>query len=181
MNPKKGAAEVARGKLRRLCGFTLAESLLVVLLLSFVSGGLAVGVAFATRQYTRSMLASESRILYSTLMNAISAELGNAREVKAPDGVVTSFYTQNYPQVVGTDGFSNGTGKDAGKLFLNNRPLVDDAAYARGMKAYLAEPVAYAGGVFRVHLRIEDRTGGTLVDQSFDVIPLNPGEISTPS
>ena len=82
------------GVIRRLkgqCGFSLAESLFVLLLLSMVSSAMLAGVLFAPRQYVRSMELSQSRILSSTLRSAVSTELSNWEVISVQNWELKTF------------------------------------------------------------------------------------------
>ena len=153
-------------------GFTLAESLLAVLLLALASTGMAVGAAFAARQYTASIAASEAKILSSTLRSAISNELSNGRNFHLENGFLTDFISQNY----GPSGSAGGFSEADGKILLNALPLIGEGAYVRGMTARLY-PISCENGIFHVHLEILSRDGAVLHSSRFDVRPLNQTEI----
>ena len=160
---------------RRRCGFTLAESLLAALLLALASGGMAAGVAFAARQYVRSITVSESGILCSTLRAAISAELSNGMDFRLDGDVLTGFTSQNYGRPESAGGFSD----QDGVILLNGQPLIGEGAYIRGMKARL-RPISYENGIFHVYLEILGRDGSVLRSSLFDARPLNPPEAGRP-
>ena len=80
-------------KLNSTAAFTLAETLLAVLILLLVSGIVAGGVPAARNAYEKVMLESNSEVLLSTTVTALRNELGTAAEIEAgtPDdsGTVT--------------------------------------------------------------------------------------------
>ena len=159
---------------RRRAGFTLGESMVVLLLLTLVAGAMTAGVLFGFRQYTASMAASESRVLSSTLMNVISNELSNGRNFRlTPEGTLLSFYSQNYGDRDQAAGFSV---DEEGRLLLNDLPVVSNGSYPRGISVEL-RPIVYSAGRFHVELVLVDGGGNELFSNSFDVLPLNPGEI----
>ena len=67
---------------RKKAGFTLAETLLTVLLLTIVLGGLTSAIAAAVNVYNRVRIRSEAEVLLSTAADAVSADLSTARNIK---------------------------------------------------------------------------------------------------
>jgi type II secretory pathway pseudopilin PulG len=80
---------------RKKAGFTLAETLLTVLLLTIVLGGMTSAIAAAVNVYNRVRIRSEAEVLLSTAADAISADLSTARNIKLDsDGkTVKSFFS----------------------------------------------------------------------------------------
>lgn len=80
---------------RKKAGFTLAETLLTVLLLTIVLGGLTSAIAAAVNVYNRVRIRSEAEVLLSTAADAVSADLSTARNIKLDsDGeTVISFFS----------------------------------------------------------------------------------------
>lgn len=62
-------------------GFTLAETLIAVLILLMVSGIVAAGIPAAKEALTKAVDASHSQLLLSTTMTALRNELGSARSI----------------------------------------------------------------------------------------------------
>lgn len=62
-------------KLNSNKGYSIAESLICVLILLLVSGAMIAGLQFAVNEYKESMELSQSTILCSTLSNKITAQL----------------------------------------------------------------------------------------------------------
>ena len=62
-------------------GFTLAETLIAVLILLMVSGIVAAGIPAAKEALTKAVNASHSQLLLSTTMTALRNELGSARSI----------------------------------------------------------------------------------------------------
>ena len=153
-------------------GFTLAESLVVVLLLSMVSGAMAAGTAYALHHYRAAMASSQANILCSTLRAAVNTELSNGRAFRLEDGTLVSFVSQNYGQAAQAEGFSC----TDGKLRLNGMLLAGEGAYVRGLTAKLY-PITFDGTAFRVRLEILGQDGAVLASSSFEVRPLNPSEL----
>lgn len=85
----KGAAlGEARGrawnKLNNRKGFSLAETLLAVLILLLVSLIVANGMPAATNAYNKIVLGANARTMLSTAINALHDELGTAWQVEKP-------------------------------------------------------------------------------------------------
>ena len=75
--------EVKR-KIRNSRGFTLAETLLAVIILLLVSGIVASGIPAAKNAYEKVVLASNAEALLSTTISTLRNELGTAREPETP-------------------------------------------------------------------------------------------------
>ena len=69
-------------KLNKKSGFTLAETLLAVLILLLVSTIVATGIPVAKNAYEKVILASNADVLLSTTINALRNELGTAQDVE---------------------------------------------------------------------------------------------------
>ena len=74
-----------RKKLRNNKGFTLAETLLAVLILLLVSTIVATGMPAAKNAYEKIIVAANAQILLSTGATALRDELGTAWDVKIED------------------------------------------------------------------------------------------------
>ena len=78
-------------KLKNCGGFTLAETLLAVLILLLVSVIVARGIPVASNVYEKTVLSANAQSLLSTTVSALRDELGTAWDVQVTDGVVTYF------------------------------------------------------------------------------------------
>ena len=78
--------EKIRRKLHTENGFTLAETLLAVLILLMVSTIVATGIPVARNAYEKVVLASNAEVLLSTTISTLRNELGTATDVDIPDG-----------------------------------------------------------------------------------------------
>ena len=78
--------EKIRRKLHTEKGFTLAETLLAVLILLMVSTIVATGIPVARNAYEKVVLASNAEVLLSTTISTLRNELGTAADVDIPDG-----------------------------------------------------------------------------------------------
>ena len=68
-------------KLKKGSGFTLAETLMTVLILLMVSGVVAEGIPAAVTAYGKAVDAANAQVLLSTTVNALRAELCTAKDV----------------------------------------------------------------------------------------------------
>lgn len=84
-----------RKKLHTDKGFTLAETLLAVLILLMVSLIVATGIPVAKTAYEKVVLTSNAKILLSTTMSTLRNELGSAKDVEKPDADVKSGEKEN--------------------------------------------------------------------------------------
>lgn len=172
-------------KLRRKTGYTLAESLIAILLIALISMGLATGVAFGVRQYNNSVTRSEARILCSTLTSVITDELSSIQGScsKSESGNTVSYHSERY-------GVSGELKADGGHICIGDTKLIPDAAYSTTMQLRAAVEVtpspATAGSEvtrFTVRLTIQspDRTSvyKKEIETTFDVIPLNTVTLSS--
>ena len=65
-------------KIRDAHGFTLAETLLAVLILLMVSGIVAAGIPVAKKAYEKVVLAADAQLLLSTTVAELRDEIGTA-------------------------------------------------------------------------------------------------------
>ena len=72
-----------KGRSRR--GFTLAETLVAILILLMASAIVAGGIPAATRAYEKVVTASNAEVLLSTTISTLRNELGTAQSLKTPD------------------------------------------------------------------------------------------------
>ena len=68
-------------KLNNSYGFSLAETLVAVLILLMVSAVVAGGIPAAVNAYTKAVDAANAQVLLSTTVNALRNELSTARDV----------------------------------------------------------------------------------------------------
>ena len=79
-------------KLNRESGFTLAETLMAVLILLMVSAVVATGIPAASNAYYKAVDAANAHVLLSTTVTALRDELGMAKEVEV-DGTTVTYYS----------------------------------------------------------------------------------------
>jgi len=80
-------------RLKDRSGFTLAETLLAVLILLLVSGIVANGIPVARNVYNNVIVGANAQVLLSTAVTALRNELGTARDVEVNGDAVTYFNT----------------------------------------------------------------------------------------
>ena len=178
-------------RLRKKNGYSIAESLLALLIVVLLSTGIAAGIAFATRQYNASLSMSESKVLCSSLTNILRSELSTTRKitVNAVGKVVSIQPSPNYRTagVAETEAekqstlraLRNGVESSYGELMLGEQPLLPTAAYS-SYELNASADVRYDDdpGIFEVTLTIYSSDGSKeLVSNTFEVIPLNEVQI----
>ena len=78
-------------KMNNRSGFTLAETLLAVLILLLVSGIVATGIPAARNAYLNVVVGANAQALLSTTAAALRDELGTAWGIKAKDNKLTYY------------------------------------------------------------------------------------------
>ena len=76
-------------KLKNTAGFTLAETLLTVVILLLASGVVATGMPAAVNAYRNAIDAANAQVLLSTTVNALRNELSTARDVQVSGTTIT--------------------------------------------------------------------------------------------
>lgn len=150
-------------KLRCNRGMTLTEVLCAVLVLSLVSGLLAVGVGFAVKSYNSSMQTAQAQTLCTTLTTALSDKLRYCRTREERHffenvGAVERLYLQDGQVMI-----QRPEGETEKLLGAN--------AYPRGLRvADLSVQYDNVGRLFRVSFRVTDSSGQkTLAQAAFAV------------
>ncbi|MBQ7692604.1 MAG: hypothetical protein IJT29_03235 [Oscillospiraceae bacterium] len=75
-----------RRKINTVFGFTLAETLLAILIMLMAAALMTTGIPAAKNAYEKVVLASNAELLLSTTMTELRNELSLAREVEASAG-----------------------------------------------------------------------------------------------
>lgn len=174
-------------KLKGKRGMSLGETLCAIVILLLATGGMAGGIQFATQEFSKSMVQSESKVLYSTLQSAIKNELEYVSVAPNTDGVLI--------QVDGDNGFttvgSYQIGDNNCKLVQNEegflsseelgsgdtRLLVSKGVYSQGAYGFSADVDTYYntdGRYFRVNLKIyQGGHSDPVINGYFDVFAMN--------
>lgn len=141
-------------RIKQKKGFSLAEMMMVLLIVLMVSSIVAVGVPAAVRAYNKVIDASNAQVLISTAMTRLREELGTASEVSPDAAQKTVFYNNSL-------GYSSKIMLDSGEdkdpvIYIEEytnveidypaRPLVSESA--SGKKLFVTyDTVAYENGV----------------------------------
>lgn len=164
-------------KNKETAGLTLTEMLCCVVILLLVSIGMVNGVSLAVRNYERSLMASESQILCSTLTSVVSDELRYAGSVDWNKNPI-SFYSRSYgrPCVFAQNEEHQVTLKpvDDDTFEGTGFNLLPGRAYHFGMRAKVT--LAQKQGTektFLVNVCITDSKDRKLVENDFEVEKLN--------
>lgn len=91
-----------RTRIKDRAGFTLAEILMVVLILLMVSTVLAVGIPAAVNAYNKVVDAANAQVVISTAMTSLRDRLGMATEIVEPTESATAT-TISYIDNVGSE------------------------------------------------------------------------------
>ena len=188
-----------RRKLREKSGYTLAEALVAILLISLLSMSIATGVAFGVKQYSYAVSRSEARVLCSTLENIVRDELRNASTISIGSadaaglasvtgyGISRNFTPSgatslsSFIATEASNGFgylavkTNAKDPSSGEEKTETLLLLSKAAYSHKAQKLTAKvDVKYHQdkGYFQVQLWVKAPDSGT-VDTTFDVFPLN--------
>ncbi len=78
-------------KIANKSGFSLAETLLAVLILLLVSVIVANGVPAATKAYEKVVLGANAKVLLSTTISALRDELATAKDLTVTDNIITYY------------------------------------------------------------------------------------------
>lgn len=135
-----------RKRARGRGGFTLAETLLAVLILLMVSAITAAGIPAAKNAYEKVVLGANARILLSTSLTALRDELGTARDVEVSGNTVSYYSAKTHansqiyldtdpPAIMVRDyvGLEGSVIDPAGGTAQTTRRLVSDKAATRDL------------------------------------------------
>lgn len=174
-------------KLKGKHGMSLGETLCAIIILLLATGGMAGGIQFATQEFSKSMVQSESKVLYSTLQSAIKNELEYVSVAPITDGVLVSADGDAGFSAVGSYQIGDNNCRleqnEDGLLVSKNlgsdedRLLVSKGVYSQGAYGFSADVDTYfnsAGEYFRVNLKIyQGSSSDPVIDGWFDVFTMN--------
>ena len=165
---------ILKKRKRSRAGFSLAETLIAILILLMVSAIVAGAIPAASNVYAKTVDAANAQVLLSTAITVLRDELGTAVSVK-PDGTTAITYmngNDGYRKIasiadpkgimlyVGTVDPTSGVPEFTGE----SRPLVSGKATTRNLVLSF-ESVEYTGGmVIFKELKVE-RNGVTLASR----------------
>lgn len=145
-----------RRKLHSAKGFTLAETLVAILILVMVAGVVAAGIPVASEAYVKVVDSANAQVLLSTTVAALRDELSTASQVRASDGTLTyrsanganSRLSLNGEQGILLEEYIDFTPSET---TAPSRPLVSSkAATDRLYTVYDSDGVSYADGVVTI-------------------------------
>lgn len=158
---KKRTAGSLLGKLRNNRGFTLVEMLAAVVVLILLSLMLNTGLQMSLNSYHTMTEESETDLLLSTIVDALSGELRFARDVRTEeqtDGSETHQVLKDYT----SGSFGRRTElsvEEDGQIYASGKRLIATGAYGNGTYTVTALDIYYADSVFRVHIEVTGKTG----------------------
>ena len=85
---------VIKKKLKSRIGFSLAETLIAILILLMVSAIVGAAIPAASRVYVDTVDAANAQLLLSTATNALRDKLSTATSPEAKDGTIITFKTR---------------------------------------------------------------------------------------
>ena len=156
-------------RIRGRAGFTLAETLITVLILLMVSGVVAAGIPSAANALEKAVDGANAQVLLSTTMTVLRDELANARmntnDVESPISISDSkkiiYYTggDGTQMQIESKDYTN-TGSDNG-IFITPRG---------GTERSLVSKEAATGNMFAVYDSIEyDKAAGVVTVKDLSV------------
>ena len=156
-------------KLRTEGGFTLVEMLCTVAVLLLVSALMVVGVRLAVKTLKKSVMASESRVLCSTLRELVNDELRYSGTVNTANDGTISFFSQNY----GGENAAFTTDAE-GHVLLNGKKVLADRAYPYAMRAsVMLTSYDSVTLTFEATVTVTDEEGNEMISTDFEVKQLN--------
>ncbi len=171
-------------------GASLAETMIAMVIMLLALAIVLSGIRLAQKQYHRSVILSEEKVLASSLTNIIQNELANAHTVTIAGEDLVSFIPRTYGLEESecrfiavnvaddhsisksSNGFGElllGTESNTGKI--TGHLLLSSASYST-YKLKANVQVKYIDDAFHVILTITDPTGESSKTE-FDVLPLN--------
>ena len=148
-------------------GFTLVEMLCTIVVLLLLSGLMATGVRLGVFSFRKSVMASESQVLCTTLRTIVSDELRYAGTTTV-DGGTINFFSQNYGE------FSSFSSSEDGQVLLKGNKVLSSRAYPYGMKASVKiSSYDSTTRIFKASVTVTDSSGKTLASSDFEVEKLN--------
>lgn len=159
-------------KKRSRGGFTLVEMLCTIVVLLLLSGLLATGVRLGVFSFRKSVMASESQVLCTTLRTIVSDELRYAGTTTAENSTV-KFFSQNYGE-----GSSFSQNDDGQVVIIDEdgaeNKLLSSRAYPYGMKAKVSDfTYNESSGIFTASVTVTDSGDNELASSTFEVEKLN--------
>ena len=166
--------EQMRYKISNKRAFTLAETLLAVLILLLVSTIVATGIPAAKNAYEKVVLASNTQVLLSTTISSLRNELGSAKDITVVDGTEITYFNETRgtmskiyldsgnPKTIMLQRYMNssGLGKDSGST-----RLVSETASTADLYVDYVRIDPLKDGIITIKgLSVKRESGGTLTE-----------------
>lgn len=163
-------------KKRANAGFSLAETLLAIMILLLVSVIVATGVPAATSAFERVIIGSNAKVLLSTAISSLRDEIATARTVEVKDNVITYFSSNNGAtsrifvndnKDIILDEYIDSelqAAKDAKHITSMERLLVSAKAATRGLFVTYETATAAGNAVVINNLKVRRRINETVSD-----------------
>ena len=123
-------------KLKSRAGFTLAETLLAVLILLLVSVIVATGMPAAKNAYEKVVVAANAQVLLSTTVNALQDELATAWDVRQEPDSITYYSTNTGAR---SKIFKDSQGNIKIQEYIDMDGIIDSASTAEDASSRLKE------------------------------------------
>jgi len=163
-------------KLKKRVGFTLAETLITVIIILMVSSLLGAGIPAAVQAYQKVVDAANAQLLLSTTITRLNEELGTALWYKL-DGGYLYYSNGNYNSRIATSSTdvagimiqhmkTDGSGplKDKDGKDVPAHPLVTNEAATKKLHVEY-ESISYADGIFTIkNLQVKNGSRETIAD-----------------
>ncbi len=167
-------------KQRNNAGFSLAETLMAVLILLMVSAVVAAGMPMAREAYEKAVDAANAQTLLSTTMTLLRSELGEAQNisVSADGGSITYRSARTGARAVLFNSDDNGimVTDYAGTSNATNHLLVTSQAATERLRTSFT--ASYSGSVFTVTQLQVTRSGKVIAqldpEKPFKIRTVNP-------
>lgn len=163
-------------------GFTLVEMLCTIVIMLLVSATVTVGIRLAVSNYASSITASESKVLCTTILDAVSDELRFCR-IKDWDSITFTSARYNGTRYFDVD--------ETGQVVVvplievvdeaETEKLLPAKTYSNGMKAQLDMAADRQNHIVKVTVTITDSRGKELISHTRDVEILNVKEVQAES
>ena len=161
-------------------GLSLVEMLCAIMILLIVSEGMAQGISLAQRQYEKSIVSSQSKVLCSSISTIVERELAYTTEIKMSDSTnVYSFLSSNY--VIRDEDlshfFTDQTDGEYGQIYLGTeeeaKEILGSKAYNRGLTALIRD-LRYDQSTYTFTVTVSiGYKGEEYMKRTFNVINVN--------
>lgn len=149
-------------------GLTLVESLCTVVILILLGLMLNTGLNLAVKTYHDVTAGSETQLLLSTAVAALSDELRYARSVQVDGDRLKSYNSTSYGDNVTIT-------YDTGQIFVGGMRLLPAGAYRNGLYEVTQLDIKYTAPYFTVSLKVAE-AGGTISAETTVTVRCLDGE-----